>query len=118
MGNSNGTMPVQLSPVTYSLKVRLGEPTLTAYRAVNNTGRDMDGIAVHTLFAMGGLDGVRVNKYVDLTQCFCFQSQHYPAHQTVNLPLSFTVTPDLPPDVHTITFSYTLFPTQNAPRAS
>lgn len=116
MGQSNGTMPVQLSPVTYTMRVRLGEATLTGYRAVNATSKSFDGVAVHTLYAMGGLDGANINKYVDLTQCFCFQSQHYPAHNTVTLPLSFTVTPDLPEGIHTITFSYTLFPEQSAPK--
>lgn len=110
MGQNNATMPVRLAPTTYTMKVRLGQPTLTAYKATNPMGTGLDGVAVHTLLALGGLDGVNIAKYVDLQQCFCFEEQHYPANSTINLPLSFTITPELPPDIHTITFSYTLFP--------
>lgn len=114
-GNNDSTMPVRLKPLTYSLKVRLGEPVLTAYHATNLTGKALDGVAVHMLYAMGGADGVNINKYVDLQQCFCFEEQHYPAKQDVTLPLTFTVTPELPAAVHTISFNYTLFPADNVP---
>lgn len=110
MGQNNATMPVRLAPTTYTMKVRVGQPTLTAFRATNPTGQGLDGVAVHTLLALGGLDGVNINSHIDLQQCFCFEEQHYPGNQTVNLPLSFTIAPSLPPQVHTITFSYTLFP--------
>lgn len=110
MGQNNATMPVRLAPTTYTLKVRIGQPTLTAYKATNPTGKGLDGVAVHSLIPLGGTDGVNIASHVDLQQCFCFEEQHYPANQTINLPLSFTIAPTLPPGVHTITFSYTLFP--------
>jgi cytochrome c oxidase assembly protein subunit 11 len=110
MGQNNATIPVRLAPLTYTMKVRVGQPTLTAFKATNPTAQGIDGVAVHTLLALGGLDGVNIASHIDLQQCFCFEEQHYPANQTVNLPLSFTVAPTLPPNVHTITFSYTLFP--------
>jgi cytochrome c oxidase assembly protein subunit 11 len=106
--NAQG-MPVKLKPDVYRLKVNLGAPTLTAYTAENPTSRTINGVAVHTIFAMGGPSGVDINKYIDLQQCFCFERQIYPPSDTVNLPLSFTVTNDLPPGIHTITFGYTLF---------
>ena len=114
-GNSDATMPISLKPAVYSLKVRLGQPVLTAYYAANTTRQARDGVAVHMLYAMGGTEGVNVNTYVDLQQCFCFEEQHYPANQNVTLPLTFTVTPDLPPHIHTISFNYTLFPAENVP---
>ncbi len=114
-GESDATMPVQLQPHDTTLQVRLGEPALTAYKAVNPTGKGLNGIAVHMIIAMGGPDNTNVNQYVNLQQCFCFEEQYYPARQTVNLPLSFTVTPDLPPNVHTLVFNYTLFPAEKAP---
>jgi cytochrome c oxidase assembly protein Cox11 len=51
-----------------------------------------------------------VDEYVDLQQCFCFEEQIYPPNEEINLPLSFTITPDLPEGIHTITFGYTLYP--------
>jgi cytochrome c oxidase assembly protein subunit 11 len=101
-------VPARFTPHDFSLRVKLGEPVLTAYEAQNTGNKDMDGVAVHMLYAMGG-DGGDVAKYVDLQQCFCFALQHYPAGETKMLPLSFLLTSDLPKEIHTITFSYTLF---------
>lgn len=109
-GGSDATMPVTLQPVVHSLKVRVGQPVLTAYTGTNATAKGLHGTAVHMLYAMGGVEGVDAASYVDLQQCFCFEEQFYPAHKTVNLPLSFTVSPKLPADIHTINFNYTLFP--------
>lgn len=89
---------------------------LTAYQATNK-GPAFNGVAVHMLYAMGGEGGFEPSSYIDLQQCFCFESEHYPAGQHITLPLSFTVSPNLPEGVHTITFAYTLFKsTENDPR--
>lgn len=116
IGNAASGVPVSLAPVVRTLRVRLGEPALTAYAAENTSSLAMDGVAVHTIFAMGGQGGFDINNYIELQQCFCFEEQHYPAHERVNLPLSFIVTPDLPEGVHTITFAYTLFADKDAPK--
>lgn len=107
--NTAEGVPVKFNPLAYSLQVPLGQPVLTAYAAHNLSPKPMDGVAVHMLNAMGGPDGIDINDYVSLQQCFCFESQHYPATQEINLPLSFTLSPNLPEGIHTITFSYTLF---------
>lgn len=117
MGGEAQGMPVQLKPVVPKIKVKLGEPTLTAYTAYNPESEALDGVAVHMLAGLGRLN-VLVDEYVELQQCFCFERQRYPAQSSVNLPLSFTVTKTLPQGVHTITFSYTLFETsaKDAPK--
>lgn len=101
-------VPIKFAPHDFVLKVPLGTPVLTAYEANNTSPRALDGVAVHMLYAQGG-DAGDVSKYVELQQCFCFELQHYPGNETKMLPLSFLLTSDLPKDVHTITFSYTLF---------
>jgi len=115
MANQAQGVPVRLAPVLRSAKVRVGEPFLTAYTAKNLDDKQFKGTAVHTIFAMGGTDGADVTSHVALQQCFCFEEQVYPERDInegkVNLPLSFTLTGDLPPEVHTITFAYTLFET-------
>jgi cytochrome c oxidase assembly protein subunit 11 len=108
--NTSVDMPVNFQPQTFSIKAKLGEPILTAYTAQNLTGQAFEGVAVHMLYAMGGgPENDDISPYIDLQQCFCFAQEHYPPHAKLNLPLSFTVTPDLPKGVHTITFAYTLF---------
>lgn len=108
MANEAQGMPVELSALDKKIRVKLGEPTLTAYSAYNAAQKPIDGVAIHMLAGLGRANTL-IDEYVDLQQCFCFEQQRYPAQQEVNLPLSFTVTPDLPEGVHTITFSYTLF---------
>lgn len=109
VANSASGVPIRFNPVSYSIKAHLGEPVLTAYDANNTSPAPLDGVAVHMLYYMGGPHGVQINQYVELQQCFCFELQHYPGSSTVKLPLSFTISPDLPEGIHTITFSYTLF---------
>ncbi len=107
--NVAGGMPIKFHPISYSQKVTLGQPVLTAYAAKNHGSRAYDGVAVHMLFAMGGPGGIDVSKYVNLQQCFCFEQEHYPVGADLNLPLSYTISPDLPEGIHTISFAYTLF---------
>ncbi|RYG59966.1 MAG: hypothetical protein EON60_08780 [Alphaproteobacteria bacterium] len=107
--NTQAGLPVAFHPTTYTYKVKLGEPVLTAFAAKNNGSRALDGVAVHMLYAMGGSGSQDVSSYVDLQQCFCFAQEHYPVGQDINLPLAFTLSPKLPEGIHTITFAYTLF---------
>ena len=110
MANNTGDMPVTLKTITNRIKVNLGENILTAYKAYNPTNEKIKGVAVHTLIPMGSNLETIVDEYVDLQQCFCFEEQIYPPNEEINLPLSFTITPDLPEGIHTITFGYTLYP--------
>jgi len=102
-------VPVAFQPNTYSMRVRLGQPVLTAFTAQNLAPQGLDGVAVHMLYAMGGPAGTDLAPFVDLQQCFCFTQQHYPGAAKVRLPLAFTLSPNLPEGIHTITFAYTLF---------
>jgi len=109
MANTAVGVPVEFGPQDRRLRVRLGEPALTAYDANNYSPRDLTGLAVHTIIAVGGPDGVNIDRHIELQQCFCFEEQFYPAETDITLPLSFTISPELPDGIHTITFAYTLF---------
>ncbi len=115
--NTGAGVPITFHPLSYTIRVPVGQPVLTAYEAQNVSPRPIDGVAVHMLYAMGGPNGVNVADHISLQQCFCFAQQHYPAQAGVRLPLSFTLLPSLPKGIHTITFSYTLFEAlENDPR--
>ena len=111
IGNSAAGVPVTFGPRVKSIVAKVGEPVLTAYDAENLSTKNLNGQAVHTIVALGSAVGRDAVKYVDLVQCFCFEEQLYPAKTGVTLPLSFTIRPDLPQGVHTLTFAYTLFET-------
>ena len=51
----------------------------------------------------------RASGYFSKTECFCFTAQTLQAGETRDLPVRFIVDPALPPDVNTITLSYTFF---------
>lgn len=106
--NAQG-MPVILRPTERRMRVQLGQPVFTAYTADNPLPNFVDGVAVHTIIGIGTSGGLDVQEHIELQQCFCFEKQRYPARGDVNLPLAFTVSPDLPAGIHTITFGYTLF---------
>lgn len=111
---SDAMMPVQLKRLTTSVKIKVGEPTLVAYEATNPTDRDIMGIAIHTVTMHGEVPSIDAVQYINLLKCFCFDETIYPAHQTVQLPVSFTIKNDLPKGVHTLVFSYTLYDTTPA----
>ncbi len=112
MANTAVGVPVSFSAKDRRLQARVGEPVLTAYYAKNYSPRPLDGLAVHTMVPAGGSRSVNMDDYIELQQCFCFEEQHYPAGEDLILPLSFTISPDLPEQIHTITFGYTLFESQ------
>ncbi len=112
--NTQAGLPVTFHPRTYTMRVKVGQPVLTAYQAENISPQAFNGVAVHMLYAMGGPGG-DVSPYIDLRQCFCFEEEHYPAKEPLTLPLAFTVSPNLPEGIHTITFAYTLFESTQVP---
>lgn len=109
MGNVADGLPIEFGPVVQKVDLKIGEETLLAYHATSKAPHDIRGMAIHSVTAIGGGDTQDVAEYIDLVQCFCFNEQLYPAGQDVNLPLSFSVRADLPENVHTITFNYTLY---------
>lgn len=109
VGNVADHLPIDFAPLVPSVRIHPGEPVLTAYKARNNEDAPIKGLAVHTMIAMGKATERDVAEFVDLVQCFCFEEQVYPGKEDINLPLSFTVRPDLPKGIHTITFGYTLY---------
>lgn len=109
MAASDPQMAVQLNRLTPSVKVKVGEPTLVAYEATNPTDKAITGIAIHTVTMYGDVESPDAAQYINLLKCFCFDEFTYPANQTVQLPVSFTVKSDLPEGANTIVFTYTLY---------
>ncbi|WP_111411758.1 cytochrome c oxidase assembly protein [Billgrantia lactosivorans] len=51
-------------------------------------------------------------RHVRKTSCFCFEEQQLQAGERIELPLVFQLARDLPPEVHTVTLVYTLYPVE------
>ncbi len=110
-------MPWKFKPVATTMKVKIGETGLAFYEASNPTDRTVAGSASFnvTPFTAGG--------YFSKIDCFCFTEQVLAPGETVQMPVTFFVDPEIIEDdeaklVHTITLSYTFheidIPEENA----
>jgi cytochrome c oxidase assembly protein subunit 11 len=101
-------MPWTFKPVVNEMEVRIGETGLAFYEAHNPTNRPVAGSASYnvTPYAAGG--------FFNKIQCFCFEEQLLQPGETVQMPVTFYVDPEIVNDrdgkfVHTITLSYTFY---------
>lgn len=103
-------MPWTFKPVKTTMKIRIGETGLAFYEAHNPTDRPVAGTASFnvTPLSIGG--------YFAKIECFCFTEQVLQPGETVMMPVTFYVDPEIVSDpetenTHTITLSYTFFET-------
>lgn len=110
-------MPWEFKPVATTMKIKIGETGLAFYEASNPTDRTVAGSASFnvTPFSAGG--------YFSKIDCFCFEEQVLAPGESVQMPVTFFVDPEIVEDdeaklVHTITLSYTFheidIPEENA----
>lgn len=102
-----GFMPEQTAQT-----LKIGEQKLAFYKAVNNSGEPVSGQAVFNVTP--DIAGQYFNKI----ECFCFTEQTLQPGETVEMPVTFFVDPDLDQNqdldtVHDITLSYTFYASEN-----
>lgn len=100
--------PWEFKPVERSIKVKVGESTMAFYRATNPTDRPITGTATFNVapFDMGG--------YFSKIDCFCFTEQTLQPGETVDMPVTFFLDPEMLEDpetrgLRTVTLSYTFY---------
>jgi cytochrome c oxidase assembly protein subunit 11 len=103
-------MPWTFKPVAPSMELRIGETGLAFYEAYNPTDRVIAGTASFNVFpySAGG--------YFTKIECFCFTEQVLQPGETVLMPVTFYVDPEMVKDpegkfVHEIVLSYTFHET-------
>lgn len=101
-------MPWRFTAVERKMDLRLGETGLAFYEATNTTDRPVTGSATFnvTPFSAGG--------YFTKIDCFCFTEQVLQPGETVQMPVTFYVDPEILEDdearhVTEITLSYTFY---------
>ena len=109
--NVNPALPWQFRPEQLEVRVRLGEPTLAFYKAVNQSDRAVTGTATFNVTPY------KAGIYFSKIECFCFTEQRLAAHQAADMPVQFFVDPEIFKDPNTrdvtaITLSYTFFPVE------
>ena len=115
--NVDPALPWSFEPVDRSVQVRVGENKLVFFRAANHSDKPVIG---HATFNVQPDNAAR---YFSKIQCFCFTEQRLEAGQTVEMPVSFFVAPEISKDhnddsVTEITLSYTFYPAVNRKTAA
>lgn len=101
-------MPWTFTPVERQMEVRIGEMGLAFYEAHNPTDRPVAGQASYNVTPF------QAGAFFDKIECFCFTEQVLQPGETVLMPVSFFVDPEIVDDregefIHTITLSYTFY---------
>ncbi len=103
-------MPWEFKPVEREMEIRIGETGLAFYEASNPTDRPIAGTASYNVapYATGG--------YFSKIDCFCFEMQVLEPGESVLMPVTFYVDPDIVNDPEAkhaghITLSYTFHET-------
>jgi cytochrome c oxidase assembly protein subunit 11 len=104
-------------PVEAQVRVHPGEEKLVFFRATNRTKQIVTGTATFNVTPL------KIGQYFDKIQCFCFTEQRLEPGQSIEMPVTFFVDPDLVTDpntaeVDTITLSYTMYRAKTPPVAA
>lgn len=105
-GSLERDMPWEFKPVVRTMDVKLGETNLAFYEAHNPTDRPVAGSASFNVYPY------EAGGYFTKIDCFCFEEQVLQPGETVQMPVSFFVDPEMLDDrdaayVTRITLSYT-----------
>ena len=105
-GSLDANMRWEFKPVQRTMTLRIGETGLAFYEAHNPTDEVIAGTASFNVFPYSA--GYFFNKI----QCFCFEQQVLQPGETVLMPVTFYVDPEIVDDreakhVKNITLSYT-----------
>jgi cytochrome c oxidase assembly protein subunit 11 len=104
-------MPWEFHPAAHEMELKIGETGLAFFTAHNPTDRVIAGTASYNVTPFSA--GV----YFTKIECFCFSEQVLQPGQTIEMPVTFYVDPDIVNDeeaslVETITLSYTMHETE------
>ena len=102
-------LPWRFEPVQTTTQVKIGENALAFYRATNTSDRPVWGMATFNVLPE------QVAPFFNKLQCFCFTEQLLQPGESVEMPVSFFVDPQITGDkdahaVTHVTLSYTFYP--------
>jgi cytochrome c oxidase assembly protein subunit 11 len=110
--NTDPALPWTFQAEQRSVQVKVGENRLVFFHAVNNSDRAIVGHATFNVVPD------KAGRYFNKIQCFCFTEQKLDPGQSIEMPVSFFIAPEILSDrdgdnVQEITLSYTFYPAAN-----
>lgn len=107
--NTNSNLPWTFKPVQRKITLKIGETKLAFYRATNNSKETVTGTASFNV------SPEIAGSYFNKIACFCFTEQTLKPGETVDMPVSFFIDPEIVKDpdakvLSEITLSYTFYP--------
>ena len=120
-GSLDSNIDWEFKPTQRKMTLRIGETGLAFYEAHNPTDKAIAGTASFNVYPYSA------GYYFNKIQCFCFEMQVLQPGETVQMPVTFYVDPEIIDDreakfVNNITLSYTFhatdLPTDQASLAS
>ncbi|MBO6946523.1 MAG: cytochrome c oxidase assembly protein [Rhodospirillales bacterium] len=107
--NTNPDLPWKFKPVQREVHLKLGEEKLAFYEATNMSDKPITGTATFNVTPL------KAGQFFVKIDCFCFTEQTLEPGQTIDMPVTFYVDPEIynkvnTRDVKTITLSYTFYP--------
>jgi cytochrome c oxidase assembly protein subunit 11 len=114
--NVSPGLPWSFEPVQTELTLRIGENKLAFFRATNQSKETVTGSAVFNV------SPDLMGQYFTKVQCFCFKEQTLKPGETIDMPVSFFIDPEILKDrdaktVRDMTLSYTFFKVQQPTQA-
>ena len=104
----NSGLQWEFQPVQRELSMRIGDSAVAFYRARNVADTPIVGAAAFNVTPL------KVGKYFNKIECFCFTEQKLEPGKSIDMPVTFFVDPEIVndpnlDDVKLITLSYTFF---------
>lgn len=117
IANTSSELSWKFKAVQTKVDVRLGEQTLAFYQATNTSDVPITGTATFNVAPEAA------GAYFNKLECFCFTEQTLQPGETVEMPVSFFVDPEIMKDrsarsISQITLSYTFFPVKGQKAAA
>ena len=107
--NTSGNLAWSFHAVQTEMTVKVGEQNMAYYKATNISDKPVTGTAVFNVTPP------QAGAYFNKIQCFCFTEQTLEPGQSIEMPVSYFVDPDMLDDpdaagIKEITLSYTFYP--------
>lgn len=115
--NVSPMLPWKFEPLQREVTVRLGEEKLAFYRATNTSDKPIVGTSTFNVTPF------KAGPFFVKMECFCFTEQVLLPGESIEMPVSFYVDPDIYEEANTkevraITLSYTFYEAKSQAKVS